>query len=433
MSANLETWTKLAPPPEPLQKGQEWNVFLSYRSVNRIWVINLYDVLRAQGHKVFLDQCALAAGDKLTRKLESALDGSQAGVLVWSSAAADSDWVRDEYEVMERRAKNGRFHFVPTRLDSTKLPSFAESRVFLDFSQYPDGPNGGELLRLLHAVVGKPLTPEAARFAAEQDELAKRAGAQIKTAVANGAAGQLQTLFAEGGTVWSTSSALSCAAAEGLTKLKKNDEAIEMLTAIEQRFPRALRPKQLLALALARRGAEGDLDRAQGIVGELYALNEKDPETLGIYGRTWMDRYQKSGNILHLKKSRDLYAEAFALAQDDYYTGVNAAAKSVLLGTGEDLERARDYGQQVLVLVGSDTVPGDYWKTATVGEVHLMVGNHGDAAQRYADAVAMAPDETGSHETTWKQACRLMKAMGTAPAERERIRTAFAHLPDCPS
>ena len=70
-------WSKLAPPPRPLAPGEKWNVFLSYRSVNRAWVLNLYDVLRQQGHQVFIDQRELKAGDQLVRRLQDALQTSQ--------------------------------------------------------------------------------------------------------------------------------------------------------------------------------------------------------------------------------------------------------------------------------------------------------------------------------------------------------------------
>src|ERR1700752_4995653 len=85
-----EEWLSYAPKPRPLGKDEKWNVFLSYRSVNRIWVLNLYDVLRHQGFEVFLDQVVLAGGDELIRVLEDGLQKSQAGVLVWSSQTGDS-------------------------------------------------------------------------------------------------------------------------------------------------------------------------------------------------------------------------------------------------------------------------------------------------------------------------------------------------------
>jgi tetratricopeptide (TPR) repeat protein len=393
-------------------------------------VLNLYDVLRQQGFEVFLDQVVLAGGDQLIRKLEEGLEHSQCGVLIWSSAAADSDWVRREYETLERQAMDrASFVFAPVRLDQTKLPAFAGGRVFLDFSSYPDGPNGGELLRLLHAITGRPLSPEAARFATEQDLAAQQQANQIGAAVANRDPERLAELFASGGLAWETSSALGCKAAEGLVKLGRNDMAIDMLRALEQRFPRALRPKQLHALALARRGSPGDLQQAQQALGELYVGNERDPETVGIYARTWMDRYAKSSDAMDLRRARDLYAEAFARAADDYYTGINAAAKSVLLG---ELDAARDYAARVQKIVGTQPRTGDYWLTATIGEVFLLQGQYDDAARLYKAAVATAPTEVGSHRSTWTQACRLMETLRPSQEQRASIRLAFEHLPDCP-
>jgi tetratricopeptide (TPR) repeat protein len=205
-----------------------------------------------------------------------------------------------------------------------------------------------------------------------------------------------------------------------------------MLEQLEARFPKAIRPRQLRALALARRGHDGDLRQAQRILGTLYAAGERDPETLGIYGRTWMDRYGASGDRSDLEESRRLYAEAFEHAKDDYYTGINAASKSVLLGTPDDLAKAEDYARQVQEIVGTDPRDGDYWMTATVAEVYLLMKNYVDAERLYKAAVEMARSEVGSHQSTWMQACRLMAKLQPSTEARARIRSAFAHLPDCP-
>jgi tetratricopeptide (TPR) repeat protein len=425
-------WVRLAPPPRKLTGTDKWNVFLSYRSVNRPWVLNLYDVLRQQGYAVFIDQCVLKAGDQLMKRLQDALQTSQAGVLVWSSFTEDSEWVNREYEVLETMATaKPDFQFVPVRLDKSPLPLFAKNRVFLDFSSYPDGPNGGELLRLLHALVARPLSAEAAHFALEQDEAAQDAAAKIGAAIKNGYPDRLIQLFEQGGLVWQTSSALACKAAEGLTKFGRNDDAIALLDKVNLRFPRSIRPKQLYALALARRGRGDDLMNAQEILGEMYEKGERDPETLGIYGRTWMDRFGKSGDRSDLQQPRDLYAEAFGKAPDDYYTGINAAAKSVFLATGEDLEKAGEYAEQVQKIVGTEPIPGNYWMTATVGEVFLILKKYQDAGRLYDAAVAMARKESASHLTTWTQACRLMSKLQPASDERAMIRKPFEHLPDC--
>jgi hypothetical protein len=154
-------------------------------------------------------------------------------------------------------------------LDRTKLPSFAADRVFLDFSTYPDGPNGGELLRLLHGITGRPLSPEAAHFAAEQDAVAKQQADEIGAAVRNKDPELIIELFNTGGLAWETSSALGCKAADGLIKLGRNNDGIRMLEQLEVRFPRAIRPQQLRALA--RRGGDGDLRQAPRVMFQFSA------------------------------------------------------------------------------------------------------------------------------------------------------------------
>jgi len=346
-----QEWLRFSPDPRPLTDGDVWHVFLSYRSVNRAWVLNLYDVLTERGYKVFLDQLVLKPGDELNDSLESALRASQSGVLIWSAKAKDSTWVKNkEYPALERLADKKRgFVFVPLRLDDCELPLFAEGRVYVDFSSYPDGPNGGELLRLLYALANRQLDREALAFATEQDQIAKEQGAKVAAALRNKDGDRIVQLFNEGGIAWRTSSALGCKAIQGLINLGRNriDDALRLLAQHEQEFPNSIRPKQLHALALAKRGQPGDLGAAQEILGVLYDNQERDPETVGIYARTWMDRYDKSQDRSDLEQSRDLYAEAFGHAPDDYYTGINAAAKSVLLGTEDDLARAATFAAAV--------------------------------------------------------------------------------------
>ena len=431
-----QEWQQFELAPRPLATNEKYTVFLSYRSANRAWVLSLYDVLRRYGHTVFIDQVELAAGDELIPRLESALRTSQAGVLVWSNASSDSAWVSKEYQTMERNATNRpNFKFIPVRLDTTELPDFAQNRIFVDFQAYPDGPNGGELLRLLHAVIGKPLSTEAVHYAAAQDDASRHAAAQVNAAIKNGNKTQLLTLLQNTTPEWRSSAVLACKAAEGLTKLKAYAEAIAALQEIEKEFPRAIRPKQLTALALNRRardsGSDQDVEAAQTILGELYELGERDPETLGIYGATWAERYNRSKNINDLKQSRDLYAEAFEGARDEYYTGINAASKSVLIGGDAEIAKGRAIALEVQKIVGTEPTRNDYWKTATAAEAQLILGAFAEAARLYDAAVAMARSEVGSHESTWRQACALMAKLGPSETERALVRQPFSHLKDC--
>lgn len=417
-------WLKFAPKPIPLREGEKWNVFLSYRSVNRGWVLNLYDVLTELGFKVFLDQYVLKPGDSLVHSLENALETSQSAILIWSTAAQDSEWVRNEYDTMLSKATtNKNFRFVPLKVDRAPLPAFARIKLFIDFTEYPDGPNGGDLLRLVHGLVGKPLSDEAVHFAWEQDEASGITAAKITAASRNNRPQKLLQLFKEGGLVWKTSASLACKVAEGLIKLGKEDDAINLLGQAEKDFPKSIRPKQLKALALARRGKDNDLDEAQDILGELYAINHLDPETLGIYGRTWMDRYKLSGDISQLRQSRNYYAEAFEKSPDDYYTGINAASKSILLG---EVERGKEYADRVENIVGNRPVAGDYWQTATVAEVLLIQKKYTEAADMYQHAVDIAPTEIKSHDSTRKQAESLLQKLNADREIQTKVLKAFS-------
>lgn len=420
---------KFAPKPVPLINGNIWNVFLSYRSINRTWVLNLYDILIELGHKVFLDQYVIKPGDILIEKLEDALAKSQTGILIWSNEARDSDWVKKEYYTLEKKATNeSDFNFIPVRVNHASLPLFADNRIFVDFSAYPDGPNGGDLIRLLHAIVGKPLTPEGVKFSNDLDESSEMAFAQVNASIRNGRWERLLELLENGGLPWETTAVLGCKTANGLIKLKKYTEAIQALKKLESKFPKSIRPKQLKALALARRGEGKDIEDAQEILGVLNSLNYLDPESLGIYARTWMDRYKVSGDINDLKQSRKLYVEAFEKSPDDTYTGINAAAKSILIGTDTDILKGYEYADKVQKILGTAPIPHDYWKTATVAEVLLIKKQYKEAGEMYAEAILIEPKSFGSHESTKKQAIKLLEKLETDDNDKIMVLEAFKHL-----
>ena len=417
---------KFAPKPLPLTNENIWNAFLSYRSINRTWVLNLYDILTELGHKVFLDQYVLKPGDILIEQLEAALEKSQAGILVWSNQARDSEWVKKEYYVLEKKAtKQNDFYFIPVRVNHVSLPPFADSRIFIDFTAYPDGPNGGDLIRLLHAIVGSPLSSEAVKFSNDLDESSEMAFAQVNANIRNGRWERLLELLEQGGIPWETSAALGCKTANGLISLKKYTEAIQVLKDLKIKFPKSLRPKQLIALAFARRGNAGDIEDAQEILGILHHHNHLDPESMGIYARTWMDRYVLSNDINDLKQARKLYADAFEKTPDDFYTGINAASKSILIGTDADIAKAYEYAERVQEIVGISSIQNDYWKTATVAEVFLIKQQYKEAGEMYAESILIEPKSFGSHESTKNQASKLLEKLPASKNEKAQVLQAF--------
>jgi len=409
-------------PRGPLKSSSDrWDVFLSYRSLSRPWVLRLYDMLRFLDYQVFMDQFVLTTSDALQRQLETALSRSATGILIWSHRSEDSEWCRLEYDALRtlETAKSG-FRFIVVNVDQAQLPLFARAKLWIDFSTQRDGPTGTDLLRLLYGLHSKPLPALAVTLAAEFDEATRRALASIEAARS---AGDRESLVALGHTdkpEWRATSLLRCKVAEALIEIEQPAAAIPLLDEVIAAFPRSIRPQQLKGLAMAR---GGNWRAAQQLLGELAALGERDPETLGILARTWRDRFEQSGDVLHLAKARNLYAEAFAGTPSDYYTGINAAANSLLLG---DVDAAETYASAVEKLVGVTAVAGQYWKTATVAEVQLIRRNYAQAAQLYATAVQDDPEAKANHESSRAQARRLMDALAARADERASVESAFA-------
>jgi tetratricopeptide (TPR) repeat protein len=138
-----------------------------------------------------------------------------------------------------------------------------------------------------------------------------------------------------------------------------------------------------------------------------------------------MDRFKLSGKVSELRQSRDCYANAFEKAPDDYYTGINAASKSILLG---EMEVGQSYAEKVEQIVGNKAVPGDYWQTATIAEVLLLQKKYKEAADMYQHAIDIAPMEIKSAETTWKQAKLLLEKLGATEEEKQMVSKVFNYL-----
>jgi hypothetical protein len=417
--SELKDWLSLAPKPSSRPVDKQWDVFLSYRSAERAWVLSLYDTLRQLGYAVFLDQFVLDPSKRLASTLSEHLRGSCTGILIWSSRSEDSQWCKREYDAFESMEADGGFRYVIARLDTAPLPAFAATKLWVDFSEVREGPRGSSLLRLLFGLHGLALPEPAVLLAAEVDDETKRALARVRAAREDQDRDRILELAKSDHLAWRSSPLLRCYCAEALVAIGAAEAALPIVDEVEREFTKSLRPRQLRGLALARMRRWKE---AKAVLGELYELGERDPETVGIYARTWMDSYEASGNELHLRRSRDLYAEAFTAVPSDYYTGINAAAKSVFLN---DLNAAHAYAEKVEALVGREPKSNDYWMSATVAEVQLIQRHFADAARLYCAAVAMSPGRVGDHQSTWKQASRLLRCLGPSDAEAAEVAKCF--------
>jgi tetratricopeptide (TPR) repeat protein len=421
-----DEWTRFAPAPPRLAEGSQWHLWVWAPPDRMLWARNLRDLLAEQGWQVFLN---VPAGGSPQTGLVPASQAALArslDVAIVTSPRVSIDSARKAIE----QTRPAQSRVMAIQLDSSDHPGDYDTRF--DWTAHPDGLTAGPLLELLYWLARRPLADDAEKFAAALDQAAREAGAVISAAVRNGLPDRILEQFHRDGIVWRTSPTLGCKAGDALIKLNRNADAIEVLTAVGAQFPKALRPKQLRALALARGGALEDLMAAQDLLGTLYELGERDPETLGIYARTWKSRYYISGDRSDLREARDLYAEAQALSPADYYTAINAASTSALLDTPTDAAHAVAFADKALALLGYAAPARDFWAAATIAEAWLIKRDFQSAAKNYEVALRAARLEIGSHQSVWRQACSLLDMLQPTPGQRDLIRRVFAHLPDCP-
>jgi hypothetical protein len=207
-------------------------------------------------------------------------------------------------------------------------------------------------------------------------------------------------------------------------------DALELIARLrpKARGRRRVELDKLRGLALARLGHREEAKRIlQGLLDEGVA----DADTIGVLARTWMDSYDRSGKRDELEASRDHYVLGYERSErlaDKIYNGINAAAKSLVLGDRETAEKYCRLAKEALEATPPEQC--DYWHAASVAEARLLEKDYDGAATAYRDAATRYPDLIGSHGSTWLQAKRLLRALDAGENETNRIWEAFRHVSD---
>jgi tetratricopeptide (TPR) repeat protein len=416
-------WLQHAPEPPP-RGNNLYDAFISYRSSDRAWAMSLYDALKLVGWQAFLDQYDLVPGANLETSLTEALEASSAGVILWSSRTKDSKWCERERSAMRALAeqRNGAFNYIFAKLDAEELPLFARADLYVGFEESPEGPRGVNLLRLMCGMRAISLPAEAVVMAQQVDANAKQVMIQINGAIEGGNAAKLLEIGASAHPGLLASPGPILAAAQGLIRLGKYDEARTVLKQALSLFPQSVRAKQLDGLSLRRLKK---YQEAVDVLSELKAAGHQDPETLGILAAARDGLFRETGKTLHLRNARELYRTAFKGDPKDYYTGINAASKSLFLG--EPDEAARLAGE-VLPLVEKATDGKDLWRACTLGEVYLLQGKVDEAAAQYQKVIDNNPNAAGDLRGTGEQAERICAALKLSPEDTAKVIAPFKLL-----
>jgi len=108
-------------------------------------------VLEENRVETFLDQDRIEPLDNLPAEVQEGISWCDSLLLLWSSSAASSSWVRREWDTAYERRKK----IIPYVLDHTPLPPALENLVYIDSSDQQHGN-----AQLLKAVFGRDFQPE---------------------------------------------------------------------------------------------------------------------------------------------------------------------------------------------------------------------------------------------------------------------------------
>jgi tetratricopeptide (TPR) repeat protein len=383
MSRVIKGWLRDLPNSWNLPAGQNLHVYIVFQTdVAR--VIDLYDTLLCRGYRVLHSKHS-AAGSKTIEE--------SAGVIL-VLAPNDPAWCDEQQKRLQQYP-----------------------HVVIDPKTEPPITRALTVLNAMYKLAGKTPSQNTTEMAKEIDQSTNDA---LKTL------DRLSAFPSSPGPEWDSTPALANRLAEKLIEMARYNEAIAVLQEVGKSFEETVRWRQLSGLAYRRLG---DVPNAMGFLKQFYDGGHRDPESLGMYASTFMSLYDRQGDRNDLKRSRDIYAEAFKHSPADYYTGINAATKSLFL---DEREAAQGYVEQVQRIVDEELGAGkeDYWLLFTAAEVQLILKNYAKAATLYYEAVIKSPGKTGSHMSTWLQARRLMDKLDTPQKDRDAIWCAFRHITD---
>ncbi len=134
-------------------------IFISYSRQDRKFVDSLVMNLVAARHTVWMDRWELGVGDSLTQRIQDALTGSDAILVILSKRSVASEWCRRELTAgLVRELEEKKTLVMPCVVDDCDIPLFLRDKLYADFRSDPD-----EAFRLLDRSLSRISNPMQGR------------------------------------------------------------------------------------------------------------------------------------------------------------------------------------------------------------------------------------------------------------------------------
>lgn len=109
-------------------------IFISYSHKDKDFVDRLATQLVRRNVNVWLDRWELSVGDSLVDRVQDAVDGASALLVVLSHASVSSEWCKKELSAgLLRELEERRVVVMPVMLEDCVVPVFARGKMFADF------------------------------------------------------------------------------------------------------------------------------------------------------------------------------------------------------------------------------------------------------------------------------------------------------------
>lgn len=118
-------------------------LFISYSHENKDFVDKLALQLVHRNVSIWLDRWELSIGDSVIEKVQEAVEGSSALLVILSKASVESSWCKKELTAgLLRELEEKRVVVMPVVLEDCKIPLFARDKLYADFTKnFDDGLN----------------------------------------------------------------------------------------------------------------------------------------------------------------------------------------------------------------------------------------------------------------------------------------------------
>ncbi len=114
-------------------------IFISYSRQDVKFVDRLVKNLVAARHSVWMDRWELAVGDSLTERIQEALTGSNAILVILSKRSVASEWCKRELTAgLIRELEEKKTLVMPCVIDDCEIPLFLRDKLYADFRSDPD-------------------------------------------------------------------------------------------------------------------------------------------------------------------------------------------------------------------------------------------------------------------------------------------------------